>query len=106
MGTLLRETNLAVSILYFLHFCCPLPWGTTLTGKTLLPFKNIPSFNPIALRRAKTLWSFGPSECNRINSRFYFGGDLLSREANGKSQKLSPFVKMLEIVEVCLYILI
>ena len=24
-------------------------------------------FNPIALRTAKTLWSFGHSECNRIN---------------------------------------
>ena len=23
-------------------------------------------FNPVALRRAKTLWSFGPSECNRV----------------------------------------
>ena len=26
-------------------------------------------FNPIALRTAKTLWSFGLSECNRVNSR-------------------------------------
>ena len=24
-------------------------------------------FNPIALRMAKTLWSFGHSECNRVN---------------------------------------
>ena len=24
-------------------------------------------FNPNALRRAKTPWSFGPSECNRVN---------------------------------------
>ena len=24
------------------------------------------SINPIALRTAKTLWSFGPSECNRV----------------------------------------
>ena len=24
-------------------------------------------FNPIALRRAKTLLSFGPSECKRVN---------------------------------------
>ena len=24
-------------------------------------------FNPIALRKAKTLWSFGHSECNRVN---------------------------------------
>ena len=25
--------------------------------------------NPIALRMAKTLWSFGPSECNRVKYR-------------------------------------
>ena len=24
-------------------------------------------FNPIALRMAKTLWSFGHSECSRVN---------------------------------------
>ena len=24
--------------------------------------------NPIALRAAKTLWSFGPSECKRVNA--------------------------------------
>ena len=26
------------------------------------------SINPIALRTAKTLWSFGRSECNRVNA--------------------------------------
>ena len=26
------------------------------------------SFNPIALRMAKTLWSFGRSECSRIKN--------------------------------------
>ena len=26
-------------------------------------------FNPIALRMAKTLWSFGCSECNRVERR-------------------------------------
>ena len=26
----------------------------------------IPVFNPIALRMAKTLWSFGCSKCNRV----------------------------------------
>ena len=25
-------------------------------------------FNPIALRMAKTLWSFGRSECNRVKN--------------------------------------
>ena len=29
---------------------------------------HIVSLNTIALRMIKTLWSFGPSECNRINS--------------------------------------
>ena len=27
-----------------------------------------PWFNPMALKRAKTLWSFGHSECNRVNA--------------------------------------
>ena len=26
-------------------------------------------FNPIALRKAKTLWSFGLSECNRVSGK-------------------------------------
>ena len=26
-------------------------------------------FNPIALRKAKTLWSFGRSECSRVEHR-------------------------------------
>ena len=28
-------------------------------------------FNPFALRKAKTLWSFGPSECNRVNYKAF-----------------------------------
>ena len=28
--------------------------------------KGMHEFNPIALRTAKTLWSFGHSECNRV----------------------------------------
>ena len=28
-------------------------------------------FNPIALRNAKTLWSFGRSECNRVKMVFH-----------------------------------
>ena len=35
--------------------------------------EQILSFNPVALRRSKTLWSFGPSECNRVNSGHPFG---------------------------------
>ena len=37
------------------HFCFPYRWK--------LPF------NPIALRRTKTLWSFGHSECNKVNGK-------------------------------------
>ena len=29
------------------------------------------TINPIALRRAKTPWSFGPSECNRVKVNGY-----------------------------------
>ena len=29
-------------------------------------YKNFELFNPTALRTAKTLWSFGSSECNRV----------------------------------------
>ena len=32
-----------------------------------LTFCLLGKFNPIALRTAKTLWSFGRSECNRVN---------------------------------------
>ena len=31
------------------------------------------TFNPIALRMAKTLWSFGRSECNRMKSLKLYG---------------------------------
>ena len=40
------------------------------TGKVVLQLMFLlicPCFNPIALRRAKTQMSFGPSECNRVN---------------------------------------
>ena len=37
-------------------------------GRTIMAwqFHNL-FFNPTALRMAKTLWSFGCSECNRVN---------------------------------------
>ena len=45
-------------------------------------------FNPIALRMAKTLWSFRCSECKRIKSKLFSRVDSLS----GKEilPKLSP----------------
>ena len=36
----------------------------------MYPIKNKILFNPIALRTAKTLWSFGRSECNRVKLSF------------------------------------
>ena len=33
---------------------------------------QIQTFNPIALRTAKTLWSFGRSECNRVKYLDHF----------------------------------
>ena len=35
-------------------------------------------FNPIALRTAKTLWSFGFSECNRVNRLLVFIRNMLA----------------------------
>ena len=34
-----------------------------------LQISQVLGFNPIALRTAKTLWSFGRSECNRVNEK-------------------------------------
>ena len=34
---------------------------------SFLPESVFIQFNPIALRKTKTPWSFGPSECNRVN---------------------------------------
>ena len=33
------------------------------------PFQKNSTRNPIALRMAKTLWSFGRSECNRVKGK-------------------------------------
>ena len=59
----------------------------------ILPKKRLCSpgsklFNPIALRMAKTLWSFGHSESNRVKNRPVFGRVSLSRGANKKLLKL------------------
>ena len=35
-------------------------------------FHHNPPFNPVALRMAKTLPSFGHSECNRVNFCHFF----------------------------------
>ena len=41
---------------------------TMYKGKISLLDEQIFFFNPIALRKAKTLWSFGLSGCNRFKS--------------------------------------
>ena len=46
-----------------------------------------------ALRMAKTLWSFGHSECKRAKSRFLFYRARLSRKTVRKSGKMFPLYK-------------
>ena len=42
------------------------------------------SFNPFALRKAKIVYNFGLSECNRVKSRLFYRRLLVSREVNKK----------------------
>ena len=67
---------------------------------SLLLWELIFSLNPIALGKAKIVYNFGLSECNRIKSRPSYRKALSSREENRKSQKLFPFAKMTENHEV------
>ena len=56
--------------------------------------KQIISFNPIALRKAKIAYNFGLSECNRVKgrpNRVKGRPNLFSKEASRNSQKLFPF---------------
>ena len=46
----------------------PFQEGSTRAGKDLFVGKQSLSFNPFALRTAKTLWSFGCSECKWVKS--------------------------------------
>ena len=47
-----------------------LSWSVILHAKVAVQSRTMPlttvSFNPTALRNAKTPWSFGLSECNRV----------------------------------------
>ena len=53
------------------------PWtlstGTGTGKEILINYFFCPSFNPIALRTAKTLWSFGRFECNKANTVYRIG---------------------------------
>ena len=56
----------------------------------VLRLKKFMNSNPIALRMAKTLWSFGHSECNRV--RPLKGCDsILSMEGNIAESKYFRF---------------
>ena len=59
MGFLLKERICSTTVIYE-RICCKGGGGRKLFSLRIDPY------NPIALRMAKTLWSFGCSECNRI----------------------------------------
>ena len=59
----------------FLYMIKPFRNRVCCTRKRLLKTGQILSFNPIALRRAKIVNNFGPSECNRVKSQFLFCRD-------------------------------
>ena len=50
------------------------------------PFQKRSVVNPVALGMAKTLWSFGHSECNRIKGKNL----VLAREVKVKMTELLP----------------
>ena len=52
----------------------PLKIVSTFEGKNLLQYFLFLVLNPTALRTAKTLWSFGCSECNRVKERIFCNG--------------------------------
>ena len=54
------DSNLIEGIFEFLPPFC-------LGFKMHILFHHNPSFNPVVLRMGKTRWSFGHSECNRVN---------------------------------------
>ena len=68
----------------------------TLSGEAILPFSLLPSssmgstLNPIALRKAKIVYNFGLSECNRVKRKEQRA--LLSGEDKKESHTLFPFV--------------
>ena len=54
------------------------------------PRNNFFPFDPTALRRAKILWSFGPSECKRVKI------DPILEGCHHKSHQICPFLKQAE----------
>ena len=62
-----------------------------LLPEMIQPFQMGSTLNPIALSMAKTLWSFGHSECNRVKEKnFLLDGQVLQKlipsEKEGKHE--------------------
>ena len=55
--------NVDVNIIVDMHQYLSTKWVHIIGQATAFVY----IFNPIVLRMAKTLWSFGHSECNRVN---------------------------------------
>ena len=69
---------------FYLYFCLA------------FQLKSVLAFNTFALKAAKTLRSFGRYECNRVKTRPHLSRASSSREANRKSEKSFPFIKLSE----------
>ena len=52
-------------------------------------------FNPIALRTAKTLWSFDRSECNKVNYQHTYEPNCSSTFNNGRVSKFLGMIMKL-----------
>ena len=65
-------------------------WVSNTKGKELLLLEQFLSFNSIALRKVRIVYSLGLSECIRVKKQPHFGRALLSMERKRKSQKLFP----------------
>ena len=90
----------------------------TLSGEATV-FSVGSTLNPIALRLARLLWSFGCSECSRVNpivlrmakgknflleqeifsfkSKRFLKGQVFNQGSKLEATKLPPFVKMTEL---------
>ena len=81
-----------VEAIVIFTFCLLSDLRSALKGKNLHLYQQTLTFNSIALRKAKIVYNFGLSECNRVKITPYFGSASLSGEGNRKSLKLLPFV--------------
>ena len=56
----------------------------------LLLWKQIHSFNPIALRKARIVYNFGLSECNRVENRLIWKGFMAQGNKQEDTEVVSP----------------